>query len=245
MSERKLFTPVPLCGWDGTLPNGLHAGDKIDLNNSLLQISGKDKSLRKLRFLSSDLQWGSRYCGYYSKVFVINKSDNEYALALAPFADESIFSPAQRASVIRIGNQPPQNLSEFTFFCEFRRISDMCYGGGYPPFELNGTLLSIKPGLRIYIQGRGRSTRQPHIPVVVLGLHSKDKHGIRFFKFRPKEQMEIPLRKWISFALACKINKCDNTKNLSISSGFLTVSLWINGKKYELQSDRKTDNNIM
>ena len=157
---------TPLVSWDCALPAGVTAGETVDLAGAAFHGTGSLDALNSIRILPPADNSRAAAC----RAFWTKTDGGGTALSLAATMARSIFAPAERAGVVQFGTTLPEPvpLKEFSLLIRFKLTGGMCFGGGNPPFELDGTLVRVAPGLTIGLTGKGRDGRQLRRPVITI-----------------------------------------------------------------------------
>ena len=144
---------TPLVSWDCALPAGVTAGETVDLAGATFHGTGSLDALNSIRILPPADNSRAAAC----RAFWTKTDGGGTALSLAATMARSIFPPAERAGVVQFGTTLPEpvTLKEFSLLIRFKLTGGMCFGGGNPPFELDGTLVRVAPGLTIGRSGTG------------------------------------------------------------------------------------------
>ncbi len=206
---------VPLVSWDCAAPADLAPGDEIDLASRVFKGGGSVEALNSIRVLPpSDSARASS-----SKVYWVPSDGGSTALSLSAAMARSIFPPADRAAILEFGSpmKEPLKLKDFSAVVKFKLTGGFSYGGGNPPWELDGKLVRIAPSLTLGLKGRGQDGRQVRRPFL-----SFDKGP----SFVAGSDAEIPLGQWRTILVSRKSGQAPE--------------LWIDGRQFKLELEGKS-----
>jgi len=210
----------PLAAWDCGQPSDLALGERVDVSKRVFEGSGSVQELRSVRILPPEDHGKAADC----KAFWTPAEGGGSALSLSQAMARSIYAPADRAAILECGGklQTPLKLSSFSLCVKFKTTGKAPFGGGNPPWELDGKLLSLGPSIELGVTGTGGNGREPRRPFLQL----KGASGGQA-RLVAERDAEIPIGQWRTLLLAFSAPKEAGTQP--------AVSLWIDGKSFKLE----------
>jgi hypothetical protein len=213
--------PMPVVGWCGELLAAARLDDPFHYDTEILPCLGTDQSLAVLRLMPSAID--ARYASQCRPTWT-NGRTGAGALRLCA-ADAG----AESGAVVQAGEGPGalKSLGQLTLFVAFRLDAGMSYGGGSPPWELDGTLMSLAPGVTLAITGRGQEGRGRRLPQLRLSGTAAGWNGTCDSVYTPRTDTELRLGQWYTLVVTW-----DGAKPSDLGTGAAPrVRMWLNGRE--------------
>ncbi|HEY3377809.1 MAG TPA: beta-galactosidase, partial [Armatimonadota bacterium] len=228
---------VPVVGWKVTPPAGALLGDTIAYQTTTFPGVGTDATLTTMQFVPSTVS--QYYASLCRPTWANGKNGTLSAVSLAPANSDPMGDAAIQCGT---GNGAFASGNALTLHFRFMLTHANAFGGGAPPFELDGDLVTMvtpnsnNPDIRVYVSGRGSggaALRLPHLRIsgYIDGLY------YYFSDYYPDMGAnELQYNTWYDLVFTWDgTQAADNNWIPGAVTDTLKTRMWINGTSYTVK----------
>jgi hypothetical protein len=228
---------VPVVGWKVTPPAGALLGDTIAYQTTTFPGVGTDTTLTTMQLVPSTVS--QNLASLCRPTWANGKNGTLGAVSLAPANND----PMADASIqCGTGNGSFSSGNALTCHFRFMLTHANAFGGGTPPFELDGDLVTMvapfsnNADVRVYVSGRGSGGAALRLPHLRISGYI-DGQWFYFSDYYPDMGAnELQYNTWYDFVVTWDGSQpADNNWIPGAVTDTLKTRMWINGTSYTVK----------